>query len=129
VRGDWAASWILAVARAGVMEPFANHAFEPRTVVRRIDLAQAAERLQSRNALLKPAAAKAWGSTQWPIPDVAPSHLAYPAASTSVAAGVLRTGPDGSFQPSRVVTGGEAVEAIQRLEKLAGLPAPGKAAR
>jgi len=78
---------------------------------------------------VKPAAAKAWGSTQWPFPDLAPSHLAYPAASTSVAAGVLTTGPDGSFQPSRVVTGGEAVEAIERLEKLAGLPAPGKAAR
>jgi tetratricopeptide (TPR) repeat protein len=128
-RDDWAASWILTVARAGVMEPFANHAFEPRTVVRRIDLAQAAERLLSRIALLKPAAAKAWSSTQWPFPDLAPSHLAYPAASTSVAAGVLTTGPDGSFQPSRVVTGGEAVEAIQRLEALAGLPAPGKAAR
>ena len=129
VRGDWAAPWILTVARAGVMEPFANHAFQPRTVVRRIDLAQAAERLLSRIAPLKPAAAKAWESTRWPFTDLAPSHLAYPAASTSVAAGVLTTGPDGSFQPSRVVTGGEAVEAIQRLEALAGLPAPGKAQR
>ena len=81
VRGDWAASWILAVARAGVMEPFANHAFQPRTVVRRIDLAQAVERLLSRIAPLKPAAAKAWESTRWPFPDLAPSHLAYPAAS------------------------------------------------
>ena len=35
VRSHWAATWILAVARAGVMEPFANHAFQPRTLVRR----------------------------------------------------------------------------------------------
>src|SRR5262249_40609221 len=34
VRNNWAATWIMSVARAGVMEPFANHAFQPRTVVR-----------------------------------------------------------------------------------------------
>src|SRR6185295_9715204 len=38
VRNNWAAPWIMAVTRAGVMEPFANHAFQPRTVVRRVDL-------------------------------------------------------------------------------------------
>ena len=129
VRGDWAASWILTVARAGVMEPFANHAFQPRTVVRRIDLAQAVERLLARIAPLAPAAAKAWQSTRWPFPDLAPSHLAYAAASTSVAAGVLTTGPDGSFQPSSVVSGAEAVEAIRRIEALAGLAGSDKAQR
>jgi hypothetical protein len=111
------------------MEPFANHAFQPRTVVRRTDLAQAIERLLTRIAPLKPAAAKAWESTRWPFPDLAPSHLAYLAASTAVASGVLTTGPDGSFQPSRLVSGAEAVEAIGRLEALAGLPGLGKAQR
>ena len=42
VRTHWAAIWIMSVARAGVMEPFSNHAFQPRTAVRRVDLAQAA---------------------------------------------------------------------------------------
>ena len=129
VRGDWAASWILTVARAGVMEPFANHAFQPHTVVRRIDLAQAVERLLTRIAPLAPAAAKAWESTRRPFPDVEPSHLAYAAASTSVAAGVLTTEPDGSFQPSSVVSGAEAVEAIRRIEALAGLAGSDKAQR
>lgn len=129
VRGDWAASWILTVARAGVMEPFANHAFQPRTEVRRTDLAQAVERLLARIAPLKPAAARAWESTRWPFPDLAPSHLAYPAASTAVASGVLTTGPDGSFQPARIVSGAEAMEVIRRLEALAGLPGSGKAQR
>ena len=64
VRTDWAATWILAVARAGVMEPFANHAFQPRAVVRRVDLAQAVERLLTRVAALKPAAARAWESAR-----------------------------------------------------------------
>jgi len=129
LRGDWAASWILTVVRAGIMEPFANHAFQPRTAVRRIDLAQAVERLLSRIAPLQPAAAKVWQSTRRPFPDLAATHLAYPAASTAVASGVLTTGPDGSFQPFRIVTGAEAVEAIRRLEGLAGLSGPGKAQR
>jgi len=30
VRNNWAATWIMSVARAGVMEPFSNHAFQPR---------------------------------------------------------------------------------------------------
>ena len=45
VRAHWAAPWIFAVARAGVMEPFDNHAFQPRSIVRRVDLAQAVARL------------------------------------------------------------------------------------
>ena len=129
VRESWAASWILTVARAGIMEPFANHAFQPGTEVRRVDLAQAVERLLTRIAPLKPAAAKAWETAQWPFTDLAPSHLAYAAASTAVASGVLTTGSDGSFQPSRIVSGAEAEEAIRRLETLAGLPGLGKAQR
>jgi tetratricopeptide (TPR) repeat protein len=129
LRGEWAASWILTVARAGVMEPFANHAFQPRTVVRRVDLAEAVDRLLALVAPLKPAAAKAWASTRWPFPDLAPSHLAYPAASTAVASGVLTTRPDGSFDPSGIVTGADAVEAIRRVGALAGLPGSDKAQR
>jgi tetratricopeptide (TPR) repeat protein len=124
IRNDWAANWILKVTRAGVMEPFANHAFQPRTVIRRIDLAQAVTRLLTRIA---PQKAPAWESTQVPFTDLAASHIAYPAASTAVAAGVLATAPDGSFGPSRDVSGAEAVDAIRRLEVLAGIPSVGPA--
>jgi len=123
VRGNWAATWILSVARAGVMEPFANHAFQPGSLVRRIDFAQAVERLLPRVAELKPGAAAAWNSSRVTFADLASSHLAYPAASSAVAAGVLATLPGGNFDPARVVTGPEAVAAIQRLAALAGLPA------
>jgi tetratricopeptide (TPR) repeat protein len=123
VRGDWAANWILVVARAGVMEPFANHAFQPLSLVRRIDLAQAVQRLLARVAEAKPAAASAWESSRVTFTDLASSHLAYPAASASTASGVLPTLPGGNFDPSRLVTGAEAIAAIQRLAALAGLPA------
>jgi tetratricopeptide (TPR) repeat protein len=120
-RNSWAQSWIMEVARAGVMEPFANHAFQPRAIVRRSDLAQAAARLLTRIGTERPAAAKAWESTRPRFSDVAPDHLAYSAAAAAIAANVMRAGPNESFQPSRPVTGAEAVDAIARLESLAGL--------
>ncbi len=120
VRNNWAATWIMSVARAGVMDPFANHAFQPRTVVRRIDLAQALARLLARVAAQNPARAKAWESARVRFSDLSPGHLAYPAASVAVAAGVLRTSGENSFQPSRPVTGAEAIEAVNKIETLAG---------
>ncbi|OLC43557.1 MAG: hypothetical protein AUH43_20485 [Acidobacteria bacterium 13_1_40CM_65_14] len=125
-RNHWAASWIISVARAGVMDPFANHAFQPRTVVRRTDLAQAVARLLTKIGAFHPGQAKTWESARIKFNDLLPSHLAYPAASAAVAAGVLKTGPDNAFQPSRAVTGAEAIEAIAKLEALAGLPAATK---
>ena len=121
VRGNWAATWIMAVARAGVMEPFANHAFQPRTVVRRTDLAQAVARLLPRAAAQRPDRIKAWETARLKFSDLSSSHLAYPAASAAVASGVLAVAGDNAFQPSRPVTGAEATDAIAKLEALAGL--------
>jgi tetratricopeptide (TPR) repeat protein len=121
VRNHWAATWIMTVARAGIMEPFANHAFQPRTVVRRADLAQAVARLLERIAAQNPGRAKAWDTARLKFSDLAPSHLAYPAASIAVASGVMQTVDSNGFQPSRAVTGAEAIEAIARLAALAGL--------
>lgn len=119
VRTSWAATWIMSVARAGVMEPFANHAFQPRTVVRRTDLAQAAAQLLARVAAKNPSRARAWESARPRFSDLSPNHLAYPAASVAVASGVMKADSDDSFQPSRVVTGPEAIEVIGKIEALA----------
>jgi len=122
-RSHWAATWIMIVARAGIMEPFANHTFQPRSLVRRTDLAQAMARLLSRVAAQHAAQVKGWESARLKFSDLSPGHLAYPAASIAVAAGVMKTASENSFQPARPVTGAEATEAIGRLEALAGLPA------
>ena len=50
IRTNWAATWIVTVTRAGVMDPLANHTFQPRAVVRRVDLAQVVSRLLARTA-------------------------------------------------------------------------------
>jgi tetratricopeptide (TPR) repeat protein len=120
IRNSWAQLWIMSVTRAGVMEPFANHQFQPRTLVRRADLAQAMARLLARVGAQRPAAAKAWESARLRFSDLAPGHLAYPAASVAVAAGVMKTSGDNAFQPSRPVTGQEAVDAVAKVEALAG---------
>ena len=61
IRSNWAQTWIVAVARAGVMEPFANHAFQPRAIVRRADLAQATAKLLAIIGASRPAAGEGMG--------------------------------------------------------------------
>ena len=43
-------AWIMSAAQAGVMEPFANHEFQPRAIVRRADLAEVVNRLLGKLA-------------------------------------------------------------------------------
>jgi tetratricopeptide (TPR) repeat protein len=118
-RGSWAIPWIMSVTRAGVMEVYPNHTFQPAAVVRRGDLADAASRVLSLIAAEKPTLASAWRNTRRQFADVPPAHLSYPAASVAVEAGVMEPLSDGSFQLSRLVTGAEAVAAVRKLEELA----------
>ena len=118
-RGSWAGPWILAVTRAGVMEVYPNHTFQPSAVVRRAELADAASRVLSLIAAQNPAAASSWRSGKRTFVDVPPAHLSYSAASLSVEAGVMAPLADGTFQLGRPVTGAEAVAAVKKLEELA----------
>lgn len=119
-RGHWASPHILSVARAGVMEVYANHTFQPEAIVRRADLAQAASRVLQILAggspqlaeSLRPARARRF-------PDVGPGNLTFSAVSLVVEAGVMATAPDGTFQPARPVSGAEAVAAVNKLQELA----------
>ena len=119
IRTHWAATWILMVARAGVMEPFANHAFQPNAAVRRADLAQVVNRLLATLAETSQAQSASWQSARVVFSDLAAGHLAYPAASAAVASGVMTNGPNNTFQPSAPVSGQEAGDAIGRLEIMA----------
>jgi tetratricopeptide (TPR) repeat protein len=118
-RGSWATPWIMAVTRAGVMEVYPNHTFQPAAVVRRGELADAASRILSIIATEKPALGSSWRAAKRQFSDVPPAHLSYPAASLTVEAGVMQPLADGSFQLSRPVTGAEAVAAVKKLEELA----------
>lgn len=118
VRGQWAERWIAPVARAGIIEALPNHTFQPRGIVRRVDLAQAVARLLNLLARAEPGRARAWAESRGRFTDLTASHLAYPAVSMAVASGVLET-ESGVFQPTRVVTGSETIDAVERLRRLA----------
>lgn len=118
VRGSWAAPWILAGARARIIEPFPNHTFQPGGVVRRVDLAQAVSRVLTIIAAEKPRLAERWRDARPRFSDVSPGHLNYPAAARAVSAGVMS--PDGdAFRLARQVTGAEAADAVSKLAALA----------
>ena len=125
VRTHWASTWIIAVVRAGVMEPLPNHTFQPQQPVRRVDLAQIVGRVLALIAARRPAAGAEWQAARVKMADLSPSHPTYPAASQAVAAGVLPLAGD-AFQPARPVSGAELVGAADRLALLASAgPAAG----
>ena len=119
VRTNWAAPWIQSVTRAGVMEPFPNHSFQPNTTVRRGDLAQAVSRVLALIGATNPRLAARWRDPRPTFTDVGPAHLLYPAAARAVSAGVMATLEGGTFQLTKQVTGSEARDAVSKLEALA----------
>ncbi|MBI4888245.1 MAG: tetratricopeptide repeat protein [Acidobacteria bacterium] len=118
VSGDWAEPWITDVARAGVMEPFANHTFQPRAPITRADLAGAVSRVVTLLAASEPAL-RAHLTARPAIADMPAGHLSYPAASVAVASGVMPLGPGGRFDIARAVSGAEAAAVVGRLRGLA----------
>ncbi|MGE3276295.1 MAG: tetratricopeptide repeat protein [Vicinamibacterales bacterium] len=119
LRGHWAQQWILAVVRAGVMDPLPNYQFQPAAQVRRGDLAQVVSRALALIASRRPSAAATWRNARLQVADVPPGHLSYPAVSQAVAAGVLSLGEGGQFGLLRPVSGAEALDAVARLKALA----------
>ena len=117
-RGHWASDWIMATAAAGIMEPYANHTFQPANVLTRSDLAHAVARMLKIVAAGRPQLLKQWQGRQQKMSDVGVSNLHYADASLSVAAGILPLADGGLFQLSRPVSGAEAIDAISRIERL-----------
>jgi tetratricopeptide (TPR) repeat protein len=81
IRGHWATEWILAVVRAGVMEAFPNHTFQPAQRLRRADFAQIALRVLNVAAARRPATPAAWRTARVAVADLPATHPAYPAVS------------------------------------------------
>ena len=118
VRGHWAAPWITQVERAGVIEAFENHTFQPATPVRRVDLAAAVSRILRHLATTRPELRER--IAQRPaIADVPPGHVNYPQVSAAIGSGVLSLLPGNRFDVTGPVSGAEAVDAVGRLRALA----------
>jgi len=117
-REHWAAPWIFAVTRAGAMDAYPNHTFQPLSIVRRGDLAQVVSQVLNLIARRNPAVAASWKKAPPTIGDVGPGNLNYGAISLAVQSGVMPLLEEGTFQISRPVSGAEGVAAMERLEKL-----------
>jgi tetratricopeptide (TPR) repeat protein len=120
VRGHWAATWIMAVTRANVMEVYANHTFQPAGAVRRVDMAQVVARVM---AFAAPSSTRSL--TRPTIADVPADHLSYPDVAVAVSSGVMGLVDGGLFRPSRALGGAEAVDVVDRLERLVRRPGTG----
>ena len=117
VQGHWAAAWIAQVARTRVIDPFANHTFQPGNLITRADLAGAVSRVVAIMAARRPALGALL--TERPqMADVAMAHLSYPAAAVAVASGVMPLLEGGRFQVAQPVSGAAAIDVIARVRAL-----------
>ena len=114
----WAATWITETTSAGIIEPFENHTFQPRSLVRRGDLATVVSRLVALIAASNPSVRERL-SQRPTIADVPPRHLQYDAVVSAVAVGAMPLVDGDRFQVARQVSGAEAVEVIDRVRVLA----------
>lgn len=118
-RTNWALPWILTITRAGIMDVFPNHTFQPSAPVHRGDLAQAVSRLLAVIGASKPRVAARWRDPHPTFPDLASTNLSYPAAARAVAAGVMAPLANGAFGLSQPVSGADAVDVVSKLDALA----------
>ena len=119
LRGNWARPWIVATLRAGVLDAYPNHTFQPAGRVTRAELAQAVSRTLDLLAGQGDRRAEAWRRAAPEFTDLPREHPAYAAAAYATAAGVLDAPADG-FASTRAVSGQELLEAVSRLQRLAG---------
>ena len=117
IRDHWAREWVARVIRAGVIDEFPNHTFQPQAPLRRVELAGAVRRVIELLAPSRPALGAAL-SARPEIADVARTHLSYPDVAAAVASGVLELSA-GAFGVNSPVSGAEATEAVARLQAMA----------
>jgi tetratricopeptide (TPR) repeat protein len=119
IRDHWAERWILPVTRAGLMEVYQNHTFQPDTPIDRATLARVVSRMLNQLATKDDSLRQRWAAQPPPtFNDLPSTHVSYPAAALAVAAGIMQNGTDNNFEPTKPVTGSDALAVIARLEAL-----------
>ncbi len=112
--GDsWAEVFIRQMVASEILDVFPNHTFQPQDFVRRSELANA---LAASINALSPDQANDSATTPV-IRDVSPENLNYRSVSMCISLGLLPIDDDGRFEPLRLVTGTEAVAAVDALSK------------
>ncbi len=118
-RRHWAQSAILLAARAGAMEVYPNHTFQPTAGMSRGEFAAVVTRVLNLLAARNPRVGRSWNDARLALADVRPGHTLYVPVSRAVASGVMQTLEGQTFGLSRPMSGADAVDAVQRLARLA----------
>jgi len=116
---SWAQRYIVPVASLGIVRASVNHTFQPRRIINRAELADAAIRLivalQDRGAQFVPLVEE----RRIQIADVAPDNPFFPSITKALAFQVMTLTPDRKFEPERTVSGEEAIRVLDIIERLA----------
>ncbi len=118
VRTHWAATWILPVTQAGVMDILPNHTFQPAGTLRRGELAQMATQLVTLSAAGRATDLAAWRAARPRFVDLPTGNVFYRSAAFAVASGAM-TADGVRFEPTRPATGAELVALVAYVERLA----------
>jgi len=114
-RGHWADPWVRTVSQTGVMEVFPNHTFEPNRTLRRGELARVVDRLLSVIESRFPENVFNWKNQNIDFSDLLPRNIQYESAAIAVASGVMSRLQDGTFRPTGLVSGQEAIKVVDRI--------------
>jgi Tfp pilus assembly protein PilF len=114
---SWAATWILPVTQAGVMDVYANHTFQPEAVVRRTTLAEVVSRLLGLLSAEQGTDLSRWKAATPALSDLPTGSPSYGPAALAIAAGAMMA-PGNRFNGSQPASGAELVTAISRLQQL-----------
>jgi Tfp pilus assembly protein PilF len=116
---SWAQSYIVKVASLEIMSVFDNHTFQPRRIINRAELAEAAVRLigvlQARGAKFVPLVE----ARRVQVADVSPDNFYYPSITRALALQIMTVSPERMFEPERVVSGAEATRVMDLILRLA----------
>jgi tetratricopeptide (TPR) repeat protein len=117
-RRHWAQASILLAARAGAMEVYPNHTFQPMAGMTRGEFAAVVARVLNLVAVRTPQAAQGWRDARLAFADVRTGHTLHVPISRAVASGVMQPLEGQTFGISRPMTGADAVDAVDRLVRI-----------
>jgi len=116
---SWAQRYIVTVASLEILRTSVNHTFQPRRIINRAELADAAVRLigvlQTRGAKFVPLVEE----RRIQIADVAADNVFYASIAKALAYQVMTLTPDRKFEPERTVSGEEAIRVVDIIRDLA----------
>ncbi len=116
---SWAQRFIVKVASLEIMSVFDNHTFQPRRIINRAELAEAAVRLigvlQAGGSKFVPLVE----ARRIQIADVSPDSYYYQAITRALAFQVMSLTPERMFEPERTVSGHEAIRVMDLILDLA----------